>query len=43
MGELGKEEAYFNLGIMIFVVAITGVFSYFMAVLALSILEVLHV
>lgn len=43
MGELNKGEVYFNLGVMLFVAAITGVFSYFMAVLALTILQVLHV
>jgi hypothetical protein len=43
MGELDKGETYFNLGIMISVVAVTGVFSYFMAVLALTILDVLHI
>jgi hypothetical protein len=43
MEELNKGEVYFNLGVMISVVAITGVFSYFMAVLALTILQVLHI
>jgi len=43
MEELNKEEAYFQVGIMLSVVVITGFFSYFMAVLVLSILQVLHI
>jgi len=43
MGELNKGEVYFNLGVMISVVTITGIFSYFMAVLTLTLFQVLHI
>lgn len=40
MGELNKGEVYFNLGIMLSVVVIAGFFSYYMAVLALTLFHV---
>jgi hypothetical protein len=43
MGELNKGEVYFNLGVMLSVVATTGIFSYFMAVLALTLFQVFHI
>lgn len=43
MEELNKEEAYFHLGIMLSVVVIAGFFSYYMAVLALTLFQVFQI
>lgn len=43
MGELNKGEAYFHLGIMLSVITIVAVASYFMAVLALTLFQIFQI
>lgn len=43
MEELNKGEAYFHLGIMLSVITIVAVASYYTAVLALTLLQVFQI